>query len=193
MIRLIFVLLLAVVLQGCVSYTLRDITSDATTKEHATERLALRVCPTEFVLQARGSSYTNSFGEREFHPDAVLWLERTFSALTEGVLHEHTCSGERQATAAGSGTLHIEVIQYTHLSALPQEWLTGLSFGLIPSWGTRPEQWKFVFAMNDVQKVFAVDKTTFAHIAVLPFVWLSEDVETSYKKALVTFMNGGGS
>ncbi len=185
----VFVLISALIaLQGCTVgwYSLRD--SDGNVK---VENIAERVCPTEFELKVRSSRYTNTFGGKESRSDYVLEIERKLRLVTENTIKTHNCSGLGEINSLGSNKLNVEVIEQKYLSALPQEWLTGLSFGLIPSWGTRPEQWKFKFESSGISKEFVVDDTRFNHIVAFPVFWLSfplMNVESKYEKALVEFI-----
>jgi hypothetical protein len=52
--------------------------------------------------------------------------------------------------------------------------LTGLSFGLIPSWCTRPDLYKFDFTLNKDngfcrQRTYSVSATTVSHLVMIPF------------------------
>ena len=75
---------------------------------------------------------------------------------------------------------------------LPQEYLTGLSLGIIPSWGTRSDKFGYRIATSTAQIIIHVDETTYNHIlltpvclAELPFVFDTE----IYKKALEKYIN----
>jgi len=89
----------------------------------------------------------------------------------------------------------IKVVRYKHLSALPQEWLTGLSFGLIPSWGTRENEYQYTFENVNKNKAntYYVDKHSFNHIILFPIFWVSFftiDEDKVYKEALTNFIEG---
>ncbi|HET6464547.1 MAG TPA: hypothetical protein VFH55_02920 [Nitrospiria bacterium] len=78
-------------------------------------------------------------------------------------------------------------------SALPQEWLTGLSLGLIPSWGTRPGEYVFTFEDVETKKShsYIVDKKSFNHLILFPIFWVTFITSNQihiYKTALTNFI-----
>ena len=80
------------------------------------------------------------------------------------------------------------------MSALPQEWLTGLTCGAIPSWGTRYGEFKYRFENTPRQTshTYFVDRPAFNHIIVFPVFWVSffwPDEIDLYKKALANFLD----
>lgn len=91
--------------------------------------------------------------------------------------------------------LAIKISEFSSGGACTQEYLTGLSLGLIPSWCTRPELFKFDFILNDNhgvcrQKTYSISALTFSHITLIPFAVLdSEDQPlTLYQAALKDFL-----
>lgn len=94
--------------------------------------------------------------------------------------------------------LQIKISEFSSGGACAQEYLTGLSLGLIPSWCTRPEVFKFNFTLIKNQgfcrqKTYSVSSTTFAHITVIPFALLNTDTQklTIYQAALKDFLQEG--
>lgn len=80
---------------------------------------------------------------------------------------------------------------------LPQEWLTLLSVGLIPSWGTHPEIRSYTFenTQNKKRNEYVVDIVFFNHLILVPIFILggahntSEPIEKIYyKKPLGDFI-----
>lgn len=83
-------------------------------------------------------------------------------------------------------------------SALPQEWLTGLSFGIIPNWGTREEEFIYTFEDTKIGKKhsYLVDQKSFSHLMVFPIFWvtfITLDEEKIYKDALTNFIENSYS
>ena len=133
------------------------------------------------------SRYTNTFGIKDSNPEYIKKIEKQLNLATEETLKDLGCLVTRNAEANGDNTLLVKVTEQKLLSALPQEWLTGLSFGLIPSWGTRPEQWKFEFQQGEYARKYVVDDTRFNHIIAFPVFWISfplMNIEKEYVKAL---------
>lgn len=69
-------------------------------------------------------------------------------------------------------SIHINV--RSHGGACAQEYLTGLSLGLIPSWCTRHEMYSFRYELMHKGQVcsaqkYVVDETSYGHIIFLPF------------------------
>ncbi|QHC95866.1 MULTISPECIES: hypothetical protein [unclassified Pseudomonas] len=91
--------------------------------------------------------------------------------------------------------LEIKVSEFSLGGACTQEYLTGLSFGLIPSWCTRPDLFKFDFILNKEngvcrQKTYSVNATTVSHLVVIPFALSQPDNRplTLYQASLKDFL-----
>ncbi|KPG96241.1 hypothetical protein [Pseudomonas sp. RIT-PI-r] len=83
-------------------------------------------------------------------------------------------------TASSRPALEIKISEFSLGGACTQEYLTGLSFGLIPSWCTRPDLFKFEFILNKEngvcrQKTYSVNATTVSHLVVIPFALSQPD------------------
>ncbi|QKV64503.1 hypothetical protein HUW52_16905 [Pseudomonas sp. 43A] len=82
--------------------------------------------------------------------------------------------------ASSLPALEIKVSEFSLGGACTQEYLTGLSFGLIPSWCTRPDLFKFDFILNKEngvcrQRTYSVSATTVSHLVVIPFALLQPE------------------
>lgn len=98
-------------------------------------------------------------------------------------------------TALSVSTLEIKVSESSSGGACAQEYLTGLSLGLIPSWCTRPELFRFHFRLNNDQglcrqKTYSISSTSFSHLTAIPFALLDSDNKplTLYQAALEDFL-----
>ncbi|WP_426115332.1 hypothetical protein [Pseudomonas sp. DSP3-2-2] len=94
--------------------------------------------------------------------------------------------------------LEIKISEFSSGGACTQEYLTGLSLGLIPSWCTRPELFKFNFTLINKQgfcrqKTYSIGSMTFSHITVIPFAMFNTDNQplTIYQAALKDFLQEG--
>jgi len=92
-------------------------------------------------------------------------------------------------------TLEIKISEFPFGGACGQEYLTGLSLGLIPSWCTRPNLFKFNFTLNNDhglcrQKVYSISSTSFSHLILIPFAMVEADNPplTIYQAALKDFL-----
>ncbi|MGY1887880.1 hypothetical protein DMX02_03505 [Pseudomonas jessenii] len=97
--------------------------------------------------------------------------------------------------ASSLPALEIKVSEFSLGGACTQEYLTGLSFGLIPSWCTRPDLFKFDFILNKENgvcrhKTYSVNATTVSHLVVIPFALSQPDNRplTLYQASLKDFL-----
>lgn len=177
----------AILLQGCTVgwYSLRwEQNSSLSNKSNAW------ACPTNYEIEVKSSHYTNTFGEKNARTEHLAKVQNELNAATVAVLTELGCNLDGSEIMDQSYSLKITVTEQNFASALPQEWLTGLSLGLIPSWGTRPDRWKFQFSLGENSQAFYVDDTRFNHIIAFPVFWLTfplMNVESEYKASLRDF------
>lgn len=92
-------------------------------------------------------------------------------------------------------TLEIKISELSSGGACAQDYLTGLSLGLIPSWCTRPNLFKFDFTLNKDhsfcrQKTYSISSTSFSHLILIPLSILETDNQplTIYQAALKNFL-----
>lgn len=94
--------------------------------------------------------------------------------------------------------LEIKISEFSSGGACGQEYLTGLSLGLIPSWCTRTNLFKFDFILNKDQrfcrqKTYSINSTSFSHLTMIPFALFNTDNQplTLYQAALKDFLRTG--
>jgi hypothetical protein len=146
-------------------------------------------CPKAVDVVLNSVFTTNTFGQEEREQQQLTEMRERYMQTATRVLAAHDCRAE----AGGDGTLRIQVEEEQQLSALPQEWLTGLSVGLIPSWGTRPSELRFTFSYKDRLWVYVVDEKRINHIVMFPVFWLSFvliDEQREFRDALEDFLSG---
>ncbi|OYT79642.1 hypothetical protein [Pseudomonas sp. PGPPP2] len=97
--------------------------------------------------------------------------------------------------ASSRPVLAIKISEFSSGGACTQEYLTGLSLGLIPSWCTRPTLFTFQFMLNGNhgvcrQKTYSISAQTFSHITAIPFAMLDtrDQPLTLYQAALKDFL-----
>ena len=176
-------------LQGCTVgwYSLQDVSEEVAAGNNKTWN-----CPANFELDVNMNYYTNTYSNKKAKPENISKIKRQLSLSTEKALKDLGCLSGNDLGATKNKILFIKVTEQKYLSALPQEWLTGLSFGIIPSWGTRPGLWQFEFKQGDYERTFSVDDTRFNHLIALPVFWLSfplMNIESEFEKALNEFVS----
>ena len=139
-------------------------------------------CPSSAAVTYSRANFTNTFGANQADSKHNQEMARRYELIAKEVLNELGCS-----TAGQGSPLVVKIEQVQYLSALPQEWLTGLSFGLIPSWGTRPAEAQFTFEHGEKSAVCVVDDTRINHLVLFPVFWVSfllVDYEREFRQAL---------
>jgi hypothetical protein len=123
------------------------------------------------------------------------WAEQArprYVASSEKVFKAHGCIAK--FVEDGDTANFVAKIKISPLrSALGQEWLTGLSFGLIPSWGTRPNEYTYGFTnrVTSRQHSYSIDSVSFSHLVLFPFFWVTFftlDEQRAYSNALSNFL-----
>jgi len=149
-------------------------------------------CDIKYALMITSGSHTNTFGVNQDNDERQLKLKRIYGESIENVLKEKKCTAVQvRDEDAANYIIHVE--RLISLSALPQEWLTGLSFGLIPSWGTRPRQFVYTFEDRTSKKKhsYVVDQKSYNHLVLFPVFWISFvtlDEFNIFEKTLMNFM-----
>ena len=147
-------------------------------------------CPKTLGLTLNSGHTTHIFGTKEEKPTLVKEKELRYRHLAEQILQRRGCGLK---DSANGGALNIEIVELQQLSALPQEWLTGLSLGLIPSWGTRRAEIQFKFSQDQRVAVYSVDDKRINHLVLFPIFWISfllPDSEKEFEKAFNDFATG---
>lgn len=116
-----------------------------------------------YNLVVSGTGYRNRFdlGLQEI-TESILLNSKKRTTLTED-------------NVPGEG-MHLIIVanQKHHGGASVQEWLTGLSFGLIPSWTYRNDFYKFKYLLYlngniALNKEYSINRSDYGHITLLPF------------------------
>jgi len=121
--------------------------------------------------------------------------------ITESILAN---SDKIAVLPVGEGGTHLSInlMQRLHGGACGQDYLTGLSLGLIPSWCTRPGMYTFNFKLHQNDKVcsskeYVIDEIGYGHIILLPFGIFElingvySGVLDLYEEALSSFVQAG--
>jgi len=186
--RLILLAILLVALQGCTVgyYTTKD------NLNAPRENIHNDSCVINYSLAVsaeirKGGGYTRE------RPEWADEAKPEYIARAEKVFKEQGCSANYKENEGKANFLITVKISPYH-NSLPQEWLTGLSGGAIPSSGTREKEYIFTFAnkAESTQHTYSIDEITYNHIILAPvslpsFFWFHDDVD-AFEKALKNFM-----
>lgn len=182
--RFILTIVLFVFLNACsvVSYQLRD---------ERPKLAGLSSCQISFALKLN----TRHFSISQNHsPHEIVTHNKLIRSYIDSTKKKLTSLGCRvsQVTGLEDANFIIDIERNLYVSALPQEWLTGLSFGLIPSWGVKYGQYVFSFTHIDsnTQYSYQVDQYNYNHLLLFPFFWvtlITADEQRIYQKALTNF------
>ena len=185
--RLTVLLSILLILQGCtVAYYKTD-------DELASSKgsLVKGSCNIEYFLEVSAEMRQRTTGTNE-KPEWAEKAESKYISSTEKVFRSAGCLAN-QAASKGNANFIIKVEMPPFNSALGQEWLTGLSFGLIPSWGTRPNEYTYTFKNieNGSSHEYSIDNVSFNHLVLFPVSWvtfLTLDETKEYEGALENFI-----
>jgi len=150
-------------------------------------------CAIRYSLVITGGSHINTFGVRQSGAAELEKLRSRYVEATKEALGKMRCATSYAEAPGGEADLRVRVQRLLSLSMLPQEWLTGLSLGVIPSWGTRPRQYTYTFENTRTKKthIYYVDKTTYNHLVLLPALIFADPESQEldvYREALANFM-----
>jgi hypothetical protein len=144
-------------------------------------------CPGSLEVAVTAGHTTNSGGPVQDSEEKVQKQRARYQDIAERVLEAKHCVLSQTSSAE---PLRIQVQRLEQVGALPQEWLTGLSFGLIPSWGTRPAEVRYTFSQGPRVATYVVDDSRVNHLFLLPFFWVSfvlPDEASKFEDALNDF------
>lgn len=183
--NLLAVVCLSVILEGCTitHYELRnEITPKVSGKESG--------CDFNYSFAIDDYRRFRTLGNQP-NPRAAEDLEKYVKA-TEAVFTRKGCRATKIENR-DKAEFRIDVRRAPQVSALPQEWLTGLTCGAIPSWGTRYGEYRYTFENVSLKdsNTYYVDRPAFNHLIVFPVFWLSffgPDEIDLYQRALLNFL-----
>jgi hypothetical protein len=146
----------------------------------------------KYSLSINSATERNTGGIHRLGGSKLRSLVEEYKNYTEKALTKGNYTGTYTETSA-EADLVIKVERFFHKRPFPQEWLTGLSLGIIPSWVTLPK--KFVYIIENKRtnrrKLYRVDEEIFNHIIVLPLFWINFftwNDSRVYKRALEDFI-----
>lgn len=118
-------------------------------------------------------------------------LEDDYTKATSKVLSEKHFKAI-EVTDGVKPNLSISIMIVPHVGAVAEEYITGLSFGLIPTWTTREKQYIYEFENTVTGEThrYWVDDKRFNHLIAFPFFWtlfLADTPLDKYEEALSDF------
>lgn len=132
------------------------------------------------------------FSRKPGYKDAALKKDtEEFVQSTEKVLGQQGCTVAKVENAE-EANFNIEIWESAP-SGAGIEFLTGLSAGVIPSWGTSEGEYKFTFTdlASAKDHTYLIDEKSYNHITLVPVSWITFvllDKQAIYKKALANFL-----
>lgn len=150
--------------------------------------------PISEPVGAAGKEQIASFTYAVHSPWKNSRFEKDAYAATVEIIPEAHAVGPTSATTP-LPTLAIKITQASSGGACGQDYLTGLSLGLIPTWCTRPGLYTFHFVLNKAhgvcrQTTYSLSSTSYAHLTLIPFALFSANNQplTLYQAALRSFL-----
>ncbi len=179
--------LFLIIIQGC---TVAYYKTDDNLAEN-NEQTSNEYCQINYTLEidAEVRQLTTGIKERN---DLAEKGKKKYLAIADKVFIKQGCTPNHVENEENADfKIGIKISPYH--SALPQEWLTGLSVGLIPSWGTRKNEYTYTFTnkTESVNHSYSVDKVSFNHLVVFPVFWtifFTLDEHKTFEKALQNFI-----
>lgn len=179
-------LLSALSLQACTlaRYQIRD--PLPTTPQPAPSACEVRYSLTLYEVYRTNTAGALVIVDKRLEDDRAKYVRATNEAL-----HEAGCAGTLEISASQEVDLQVAIHAQPNISAAPQEWLTGLSGGLIPSWATAPSQYQFHFTDARGSHSYAIDEKRVSHLVLAPVCWITfrtADPYRIYKAAVRNFL-----
>lgn len=150
-------------------------------------------CEVKYYISVSSGYCTNTYGASyEYRSEILQKLKDKYIESTNEIFEINGCSS-RNVENEQDANFEIKVNRLRQLSALPQEHLTGLSFGIIPSWGTREGELKYSFTEKSTNKhhTYIIDTHAYNHIILFPVFWImfiTLDEESIYRETITNFI-----
>ena len=151
-------------------------------------------CEVRYSISVASAEKNQSVDGRKAQERLLRKARDKYVADTGDVLREKGCRAA-YVEHNDEATLEIRIEHLSRPHTLPQEWLTGLSFGLIPSWSTRKGEHAYSFTdkASGTSHRYTVDAKGYNHLILAPLfpIWvfrLDKDIRSVYKDALKNFL-----
>jgi hypothetical protein len=180
------VLLSALSIQACTLARLQIRDPLPTTPQPAPSACEVRYSLSLYEVYRTNTAGTHVIVDKRLEDDRAKYVRATNEAL-----HEAGCAGTLEISPSQEVDLQVAIHAQPNLSAAPQEWLTGLSGGLIPSWATVESQYQFRFTDTRGSHSYAIDEKRLSHLVLAPVCWMTfktADPYRIYKAAVRNFL-----
>ncbi len=172
-------------LQSCSVIKIKNKLSTNTAKEYA------KSCDINYSVSISSGYSTNTFGRQNDKNYKTIKLKNKYIDSTKQVFARKGCTATYSIDGRNAD-FKISIIRQVQLSALPQEWLCGLSCGIIPAWATRKGELIYTFEKIGLNNAYTydIDRTNYCHILLLPFGFKSmfADELNTYAEALTNYI-----
>jgi hypothetical protein len=150
-------------------------------------------CPVNVVIKYSGGNERRNGELQEYDIVKSKKKEDAFRRTTFELLKKYKCNAVEGSRITSGEQLEIDVEERQFIYAVDVEYLTGLSFGIIPSISTRPAELRFRFRQGGRDSTYVVDEKRFNHLIATPVFWLTfllENEQGRFEEALEEFMKG---
>ena len=189
----ILILLLCLPIQSCTIcyFSLQNMIDNKTIKseniENKKENSSIK-----YSIKIDGIKYfrtmTSAYTKEEMNKFENDYSKATSKVLSKKHINPIFVSPETKSD------LSINIMITPFVGAVSEEYLTGLSFGLIPTWPTREKQYtyEFEYIVTGQRHKYWVDDKRFNHLIAFPLFWTIFLVDTpldKYEEALGNFID----
>jgi len=141
------------------------------------------------ISKSKQFAWDQDYREESLQKNKKSFMQVTQTAFEEKGYRALLVDSEEDADYQ----ITIRFSSHMNASSLPQEWLTILSFGIIPSWGTRDSEYVYTFKNRNSGRKNSVvlNRVSFNHLIFLPVYWintLSLNEINIYAKSLEYFI-----
>lgn len=149
------------------------------------------LCNVRYFISVNANPRQNT-RKPQYNADRLKKDTENYIRATETTFAGHGCMVHR-VEKSEEANFKIDIMQSPLWSALPQEFLTGLSVGAIPSWGTREGEYWFGFSNIELMKqhTYIIRRKSYNHIILFPVVWINfitQDKVDVYAESLANFL-----
>jgi len=164
-------LLLILGMQGC---TVVHYNSHGLSKPSSS--LTKKNCEVSYFIEAVG-----------FHKERTQKTLSQYNQTAKETFDALGCNN-KLASESAAADLVVLVNYKGHGGAAGQEYLTGLSLGIIPSWFTRESMYTYTVSSQANSKTYNLDHVSYNHLILFPLIWLNllTDSEQEHFSSVLT-------
>lgn len=149
-------------------------------------------CNIAYSLSLTSVTRTNSYGVKNDTKEAIQKMQNQYNESTKQIFDKKGCQA-RLAEKEEEANFKIKVARDILLSALPQEYLAGLTLFIIPAWGTKENQYQYTFENITTKEThtYFIDHHALTQAFLFPVFWISffmMDEDRMYKESLLNFI-----